>query len=71
MANWFRMTPDGSLDKEYLTTCAVYRCLKRYGKSKQWCIETLVKRWPHMSNKQYSATRIVELWLSSSEIREK
>lgn len=29
--NWFRLTPDGSLDRQYLRICAVYRCVSRWG----------------------------------------
>ena len=28
--NAFRITPDRSLDREYLRVCAVYQCIKRY-----------------------------------------
>jgi hypothetical protein len=31
MSNSFRITPDKSLDREYLRVCAVHRCIKRYG----------------------------------------
>lgn len=41
MANWFRLTPDKSLDRRYLRICAVHRCMKRYGQSKAWGVSKL------------------------------
>lgn len=58
--NCFRMTPDRSLDKEYLTTCAVYRCVKRRNMSKEAAIATLSQRWPNGENKNPRA--LVDLW---------
>lgn len=39
--NAFRMTKDGSLDRSYLRICAVYRCLYRYGHTKEFAIGNL------------------------------
>lgn len=62
MPNLFRITPDKSLDREYLTTCAIYRCIRRYGMTKEEAIKQLIKRWPPKPNKKYAAERIVSIW---------
>lgn len=56
--NIFRCTKDGSLDKQYLRTCAVYRLLKAGRIGKERAIELMRQR--HISNAQGT----VELWLA-------
>lgn len=53
--NLFRCTTDGSLDKQYLRTCAVYKLLKQGRIDKTRAVELLTVSKP---------IRIVELWLS-------
>lgn len=57
MSNWFRLTPDKSLDRPYLRVCAVYRCATRYGKQREWAISKLSEVMT-----EYKATRLWELW---------
>ena len=56
--NIFRCTKDGSLDKQYLRTCAVYRLLKTGRIDKARAIELLRQRY--ISHAQ----GVVELWLA-------
>lgn len=59
--NMFRCTPDKSLDKVYLRTCAVYKLLKQRKIGKQRAIELLT-----IQESKYTDTRknLVELWLA-------
>lgn len=65
MANAFRMTKDGSLDRQYLRVSAVYRCAARYGMSKHDAIERLSER---MSRSD--ATKLTSIWGQSHKLRD-
>lgn len=64
MSNIFRHTPDGSLDRQYLRICAVYRLLKR-GQitSKARAVELLAER------KVKTARATVEVWMTGAQMR--
>ena len=64
MTNWFRMTPNKSLDRGYLRTCVVYRCAKHYGASREWAIARLTERLRD-GKRHYTpamANRMAEIW---------
>ena len=52
-SNAFRMTPDGSLDRPYLRTCAIYRLLKNGRIDKRRAIEIAPR-----------LTATIEIWLN-------
>ena len=54
--NLFRATPDGSLDKQYLRLCAVYRLMKAGKIAKGRAIQLLEQR--HVTK----ARQTVECW---------
>lgn len=60
--NLYRCTPDGSLDRKYLRTCAVYRLLKKARISKARGLELLVQR--HGASQARTMRALIELWLS-------
>ena len=55
--NLFRCTPDKSLDREYLRTCAVYKLLKTGRVNKQRAIDLLICH-PKIRK------GVVEMWLN-------
>ena len=55
--NWFYH--DGALDRAYLRTCAVYRCLSRYGVSNEWAIKKLRERG---MCKETARRLVLEIW---------
>lgn len=57
-------TSDGSLDKQYLRTCAVYRLLKQKRIGFQRAIELLAERNPPSMMKTMRGT--VELWRANT-----
>lgn len=57
--NLFRCTLDGSLDRQYLRVCAVYRLLKKQIIDKVRAVELLEQR------KVPKALAVVELWLAN------
>lgn len=57
--NIFRCTPDRSLDKQYLRTCAVYKLLKKGRIDKSRAIELLT-----INDYYGSRKRLIELWLN-------
>lgn len=65
MTNAYYMT--GRLDRQYLRIAAVYRCLKRYGVSKQWAVARITER----GLKPSEALALVELWLASTWMRDR
>lgn len=64
MSNWFRMTPDSSLDRCYLRTCAVYRCLIYYGVSDDWAIDKLSEIMT-----RFKALQVVSCWKQTHAYR--
>lgn len=65
MSNWFKLSPDLAQSRAYLSLCAVYRCLKRYGASRQWCLRRLEERaFPDAPKTQRAAKarRMLEIW---------
>jgi hypothetical protein len=68
--NVFRCTPDRSLDRIYLRTCAVYRLLKHGRIDKAKAIELAdrplrpgSKRYPQFKSKGY-LNGTIEIWLN-------
>lgn len=55
--NLFRMTKDGSLDRQYLRVAAVYRCVDRLGMSRSDAVTSLSER---MSERE--ARALVSIW---------
>ena len=62
--NCFRMTPDRSLDREYLRVAAVYRCLSRYGASKAEALALSNRPIRGVYKKPDWLMATIELWLS-------
>ena len=62
--NWFRLTSNGNLDRVYLRSSAVYRCLVRYGASEQWA---LIKLLTIMKEKD--ARTLLSIWKTSEPFK--
>jgi hypothetical protein len=54
--NWFYI--GGKLDRVFLRSSAVYRCLKRYGASEEWAVQKLTELIKDMG----LASAMVEQW---------
>jgi hypothetical protein len=67
MSNLFRQTRDGSLDRYYLRTCAIYRLLKSRRIDKAGALALArrpikrLKPWQYAPPKRLDAT--IEIWL--------
>lgn len=46
VTNWFWLGNGGRLNRQFLRCSAVYRCVKRYGCSKDWAVDRLRKVMP-------------------------
>lgn len=55
----------GKLDRQYLRTAAVWRCLLRYGVSKEWAISKIAERGMTAG----LARAMVESWLTSHPMK--
>jgi len=71
MTNIFRCTPDNSLDRLYLRTCAIYRLLKYRRIDRATALELQNRRYasPESSTGRNGPprdylTRTIEIWLS-------
>jgi hypothetical protein len=64
VSNWFRLTPDGRLDRQYLRVCAVYRCVVRYGMRRQAALAALFQVMP-----ERDAKALVSVWAQTPAAR--
>lgn len=64
--NCYRMTRDGSLDREYLRTSAIYRLLKRRKIDRARAIELQSHRYANGkgSPRDGYLTKTIDMWLS-------
>jgi hypothetical protein len=62
--NVFRMTPDRSLDRYYLRTCAIYRLLKHGHVDKAGALELARRRIPGTYAKPDRLDATIEIWLA-------
>lgn len=62
--NVFRMTPDRSLDREYLRTAAVYRLLKSGKIDKAQAVQQADKPIRGKPRKPGRLTATIEIWLN-------
>lgn len=64
MANVFRQTPDGCLDRPYLRTCAIYRLLKNHRIDKAEAIR--LSKLPLSDGRKppHNLEQTINLWLS-------
>lgn len=62
--NCFRMTPDRSLDRYYLRTCAIYRLLKHGHIDKAGARQLARRPIPHTYAKPNRLDGTIEIWLA-------
>lgn len=62
--NVFRCTPDRTLDRYYLRTCAIYRLLKNGCIDKAGALEIARRRIPGAHAKPDRLDGTIELWLA-------
>ena len=69
--NLFRCTPDRSLDRLYLRTCAIYRLLKSYRINKEQALALQSRRFAapeghtgRLSPPKEYLTATIEIWLA-------
>ena len=55
----------GKLDQQALRTAAVWRCLLRYGVTKEWAVRKITER----GMTRALATAVVEMWLTSHPMK--
>lgn len=62
--NAFRCTPDRSLDREYLRTCAIYRLLKNGRIDKYGALELARRKIPGCPRNPTRLDGTIEVWLN-------
>ena len=63
MKNAFRCTPDRSLDRYFLRTCAIYRLLKRGHVDKAGAMALARRPVPGIFTKPNRLDATIEIWL--------